>query len=221
MNVAQVCPQLNPSQVELIERYLDLLAETNAHTNLTAIRDRDEMIVKHVKDSLTALPLLTDHATVLDIGCGAGLPSLILKIANPSLIFTMVDSVRKKTDFVNDCVRKLQLTQAEALHARIEDLTLRDFDFVVARAVAPLNILVEYAMPFLKTGGALIAYKGSSYQEEILQSAHAMSVMRCEIEQTVTIPCEDYAHVLLKIVKKAESPKGYPRRKNLPRTKPL
>ena len=158
-----------------------LLTEANARFNLTAIRDLPGIIARHYADSLLAEPLFPRRARVLDIGCGGGFPCLPLALARPDLRITALDSTQKKLDFVQHAAEALELKHFRTICARAESRTLRElygeFDVVTGRAVARLNILAELAMPFLHTGGLLIAYKGAQGSEELAEAAHALQVL--------------------------------------------
>ena len=150
----------NPERAAAFNRYAEMLRERNEKINLTAITEPEEVKIKHFLDSCSAAELLPGGASVLDIGSGAGFPGLPLKIVRPDLTVTLLDSVNKKVAFMNDVVAELKLSGATAVHARIEDFPHKgEYDAVVSRAVAELTTLAEYALPFVKIGGAFIAYK--------------------------------------------------------------
>ena len=140
---------------EIYEKMYDILTEWNGKFNLTAIRSKEDFEVKHIRDSMLGLPFISGR--VLDIGSGAGFPGLVIKIEKPETDVTLIDSVRKKTDYLSFAVEALGLEGIRAVHTRIEDFTDRDFDTVTARAVAPLNVLAEYCLPFVRTGGSVVA----------------------------------------------------------------
>lgn len=156
----------------MLERLLDELLRWNRRRNLTAITDRDEALEKHLVDSLTLLPFARQAVRLLDIGSGAGFPSLPLKIACPELEVVSVDAVGKKVDFQRHVVRSFGLVGFTALHGRVETLVMREnyragFDLVTARALCPLGELVALAEPFLTPGGRLVAMKGPEGQREL------------------------------------------------------
>ena len=170
---------VDPEALPLLEGLIDELLRWNARRNLTAITDRDEVIEKHLVDSLTLLSFARQSSRLLDIGSGAGFPALPLKIVCPELEIVSVDAVGKKIDFQRHVVRRLGLQGFKAIHARVETLTEghASFDLVTARALCSLLELVALAEPFLAPGGRLLAMKGPegrrefSEQQEALQKA--------------------------------------------------
>lgn len=159
--------------------FFDILIEKNKKMNLTRITKKEDVAIKHFLDSVTAESFIPKNSKVIDIGAGAGFPSIPLKIIRDDLSFTLVDSVKKKVDFLNDTIEKLDLSKIKAIHARSEDLAhdiefREKFDVCIARAVAELNILCEYCLPFVKQGGLFIAYKSISCEEEIERAKKAM-----------------------------------------------
>ena len=176
----------NDSSFESLVR---LLAEKNRVMNLTAITEEDEIIVKHLIDSLTAAPCLPTGASVLDVGSGAGFPSLPLALARPDLRITALDATEKKIRYIQETAKALQISSLDTLSARAEAAArlknLRgSFDCVISRAVASLPVLLELCIPFLKEGGTLIAMKGAKADQEMDASAHAMEVLGCKMAET-------------------------------------
>lgn len=213
----------NPERAAAFNRYAEMLRERNEKINLTAITEPEEVKVKHFLDSCSAAELLPGGASVLDIGSGAGFPGLPLKIVRPDLTVTLLDSVNKKVAFVNDVVAELKLSGATAVHARIEDFPHKgEYDAVVSRAVAELSTLAEYALPFVKIGGAFIAYKSEKAESEAEAAASAITLLGGrirEIREAFVAP--GLTRKLIVIDKIAPTPPKYPRGKNLPRLKPL
>lgn len=215
---------LASNAVEKFERYYALLLEWNERFNLTAITDRRDVFVKHFLDSISAAPLIPQNASVLDIGAGAGFPSLPLKIARDDLSVTCVDSVNKKVAFLGAVIDELGLKNARAIHSRAEDLPKTGYDAVVSRAVASLNVLCEYCLPFVRIGGALIAYKSEKTDEELAAATNAIKILGGKVKELRDV--SDFVggettRKLIVIEKIAPSPPKYPRGKNLPRLKPL
>lgn len=216
---------LSDLQANNFFEYYSLLVEWNEKFNLTAITDFDEVIVKHFVDSLAGSNLIGNNAKVLDIGAGAGFPSLPLKIYREDINLTMLDSLNKRIIFLNEVVSKLKLKKANAIHSRAEDFAKENrecYDCVVARAVARLSTLCEYCLPFVKIGGYFIAYK-SINDEEVQSGKFAVESLGGKIEKIVKYSLGgDYGERCLLVIKKVkETPKKYPRNKNLPRLKPL
>ena len=213
----------NPERAAAFNRYAEMLRERNEKINLTAITEPEEVKVKHFLDSCSAAELLPEGASVLDIGSGAGFPGLPLKIVRPDLTVTLLDSVNKKVAFVSDVVAELKLSGVTAVHARIEDFPHKgEYDAVVSRAVAELSTLAEYALPFVKIGGAFIAYKSEKAESEAEAAASAITLLGGRIREIrEAFVAAGLTRKLIIIDKIAPTPPKYPRGKNLPRLKPL
>ena len=173
-------------QLEKLEIYCNFLLEYNSHTNLTAIKNREEVYLKHFYDSLTLVKAidLTSVDTLLDIGTGAGFPGMVLKIFFPNLQIYLVDSNNKKTKFLNELKDKLNVDKVEVINARIENITSRfinSIDVVTARAVTNLPVLVELALPLVKVNKYFIAMKGNA-QDELENSEYAITYLGGKIE---------------------------------------
>lgn len=173
-------------QLEKLEIYCNFLLEYNTHTNLTAIKNREEVYLKHFYDSLTLVKSidLTSIENLLDIGTGAGFPGMVLKIFFPNLQIYLVDSNNKKTKFLNELKDKLNVDKVEVINARIENITSRfinSIDVVTARAVTNLPVLVELALPLVKVNKYFIAMKGNA-QDELENSEYAITYLGGKIE---------------------------------------
>ena len=217
---------LTNEQIDKFKIYYNLLTEWNKKFNLTSILDEEDVLKKHFLDSAVACKFLKDTSYVLDIGAGAGFPSIPLKILNPSLKIILVDSVNKKVNFLNEVINSLDLKSVTAIHTRIEDLAHKDeyrekFDYVVARAVAQLNTLSEYSLPFLKINGKTILYKSDDIDEELKKSIKGISLLGGKIEKIEEVYFEDFSRKIVFIDKINNTPKKYPRSGNKPRTNPL
>lgn len=219
--------ELNREQGEKLEKYYKLLIEWNEKMNLTAITEPDEVIEKHFTDSLTCLEtgLLEGRKTVIDVGCGAGFPSIPLKIARPELEFTLVDSLNKRIGFLNAVIEELGLKKITAVHMRAEESgrsEYRDsFDVCVARAVASLPVLCEFCMPHVKSGGYFIAMKGKEANSEAESAKNAVSVLGGRIESVKKTSLPEAEHYNVVIKKLSETNKKYPRKPGMPGKKPL
>lgn len=213
----------NTERAAAFNRYAEMLRERNEKINLTAITEPEEVKIKHFLDSCSAAELLPGGASVLDIGSGAGFPGLPLKIVRPDLTVTLLDSVNKKVAFVSDVVAELKLSGVTAVHARIEDFPHKgEYDAVVSRAVAELSTLAEYALPFVKIGGAFIAYKSEKAESEAEAAASAITLLGGRIREIrEAFVAAGLTRKLIIIDKIAPTPPKYPRGKNLPRLKPL
>lgn len=207
-------------------QFLDRLFEWNEKFNLTAIADREDAEDKHIIDSLLGAEYVRGD-TVLDIGAGAGFPSVPLAIAMPDKRFTLADSLGKRVKFLDYIIDDLSLDNARAVHARAEDLPKTElYDTVTARAVAPLNVLVEYCLPFVKTGGVMLAYKAAGVTEELDAAAHGIEILGggepvVYSKALCTVRQETVGRTFVVIEKVRPTPKTYPRGGNKPRLKPL
>ena len=208
---------------QMYELYTDYLLEVNLHTNLTAITDPSEIEVKHFKDSLTVLDYIKENDKVLDIGAGAGFPGLPLRIEK-DFDLTLIDSVNKKVNFMNEVIEKLDLSRARAIHTRAEDFAKENresFDVVVSRAVANMATLSEYCLPFLKIGGLFIALKGPKAEEELDQAKNAIEILGGQVIKLDKFQLDDNERVNIIVKKVRACKKIYPRGKNLPKKNPL
>ena len=222
---------LTPDQVEAFERYYQQLVVWNERVNLTAITDYEEVQIRHFLDSLSCLQVLTDlapEARCIDIGAGAGFPGLPLKIIRPQLRLTLLESTGKKVRFLEHMVRKLGLQGVESIKGRAEELGRRpdhreSHDVALARAVAQLPVLLEYALPLLKLGGVFVAQKGMEIEEELVGARPAMEVLggRLKEVRAVHLPGLEAARHLVVVEKVASTPQKYPRRVGLPGKRPL
>lgn len=205
------------SQMEQFEAYHRLLAEWNEKINLTAIREPQEVALKHFADCLFGLRFLPEGARVVDVGSGAGFPGVPLKIMRPDLNVLLLDSLNKRLVFLNELIAALGLTGIETLHSRAEDSAKKElreqFDVATARAVAHLSVLSEYCLPYVKTGGIFLAYKGSSGFDEIEEAASAIRILGGVLEEKTEylLPSSDIRHTLAVIRKTKPTPAKYPR----------
>ena len=212
----------NEEFADKFEKYYQMLVEWNNKFNLTAITERNEVEVKHFADSISGQRFIDSGANVLDIGAGAGFPSLPIKIVRDDISLTMIDSVNKKVTFLNEVVKTLGIDNAGAFHSRIEDLDKnKKYDVVVSRAVAELKTLCEYTLPFVKEGGIFIAYKSEKTDEEIENAKNALQVLGGKVSEVKEVSVGELTRKLVVIKKVKPTPPKYPRGKNLPRVKPL
>lgn len=221
--------ELTPDQTASFEHYQALLLEWNRKFNLTAITDPQEMQLKHFYDSLTCLRAIPpDAQSLIDIGCGAGLPGIPLKIMLPHLKLVLVDSVGKKVEFCRMTAQELGLTDVTALHARAEDLGQdkvhrEQYDWAVARAVAPLPVLAEYLLPLVRVGGSMLAQKGASAADELKQASKAIRTLGGGAVKldAFELPVTYDQRALIQVVKEKNTPAQYPRKAGTPSKKPL
>jgi len=216
--------------IERFEAFHAILDEYNAKMDLTAVLDEDERIDRHDLDSAAPLSqgLLAPNAKVIDVGTGAGFPGMPLLILRPELEMTFLDALNKRILFLEDALKRLGL-RASTLHARAEDAARMAehremYDAAVSRAVASSATLMELTLPFVKTGGVSISWKGPGVQEEMTAAKRAAFVLGGTVRGVTPAPVprrEDWAHVLLITDKTGKTPKAYPRKAGTPNKKPL
>ncbi len=229
---------LSPRQIQQFVTHYVELVRWNQRVNLTAITDFEDVQVKHFLDSLAALPLicqelgeplpLTRPLHLVDVGSGAGFPGIPLKIAAPRLKLTLMDGTGKKVRFLEQLVAKLALSNTQVVQGRAEELGRQmayrgQFDLVTARAVAPLNTLVEYLLPLCRRGGLAIMYKGPGAAQEFVEARRAIEILGGEVVRfaPVQVPYLPEQRFILLVKKVRHTPQQYPRGQGLPRKKPL
>lgn len=210
--------ELSTQAAEQLDTYAQLLVEWNGKMNLTAITDPQGIVFKHFVDSLLLLKAveLPQGSSLIDVGAGAGFPSMPVKIVRPDLAVTMLDSLQKRLTFLEEVSRQLEL-DCTFIHARAEDggreKKLRErFDFATARAVAHLRELAEYCLPYVKVGGYFVALKGPGAQEEIAESKNAIATMGGKVEKVMQfcLP-ENSTRTIVVIRKISQTPTSFPR----------
>ena len=217
-NAAKLQKEITEKQIERFDKLAGMLIDKNKVLNLTAIIDPDGIAVKHFADSVSVSTAADIKAgtKVIDIGTGAGFPGLPLLIMAPDINLTLLDSTNKKLNYVNDAVNALGL-KARVIHGRAEDIAAKhsereQYDYAVSRAVASLNTLCEYCLPFVKVGGKFIAMKSEKTEEEVAAAANAIKTLGGELELIKDIELTDGATRKLVIIKKvASTPSKYPR----------
>ena len=219
---------LSEIQIETFWRFTEHLMKVNETTNLTAIRSIPDVIAKHYADSLTVSAMIPEGSRVLDLGCGPGFPSIPLAIARPDLTVCALDSTDKKIRFLNESAELLGLNNLKGYSGRAEDPKMRNqlkqFDIVVSRAVARMNVLSELCMPYVKIGGKLIAMKGSKGEEELAEAGNAIKILggtpkSHKLELFTDGSAE--ARCLIEVHKIKETPSIYPRQYSAIVKKPL
>ena len=221
---------LSAAQISAFESYQIELERWNQRVNLTAIREPEDVRRKLFLESLGCLLAMQGSAMdkVIDVGSGAGIPGLPLKIVRPEMRLTLVDSVGKKTKFLEHMVQVLGLEGVEILNMRAEQvgrmgMHRAQYDWALARALAPLPILVEYLLPLVKVGGKLLAQKGKDAKEEVELASKAIELLGGEFQELIAIdiPGESSRHNLVVIQKVAETPEQYPREVGVAKKRPL
>lgn len=209
--------QINEDIIDSLDKFAYMLTEKNKVMNLTAITDADGIAVKHFADSLSLLKAadIKSGAKVLDLGTGAGFPGIPLLIAKPYINLTLIDSTAKKLGFVAESIDALGL-QAEVFHTRAEEAgknkNYREkYDFVVSRAVAALNVLCEYCLPFVKVGGKFLAMKSALAEEELKNASNALNILGGRVADKFSFNLTDGERTVIIIEKVKETPAKYPR----------
>ncbi len=222
--------ELNQEKLSKFSRYKGLLKEWNEKINITTITDDIEIDQKHFLDSITPFTtgLFNGNKRVIDIGTGGGFPGIPLKIVNEDLQFTLLDSLNKRIIFLNEVIKDLNLKDIEAVHGRAEEFSRMEnyrekFHICISRAVASLDTLSEYCIPFVRVGGHFISMKGPDVDEELRISKNAISTLGGKLVEIkkVTIPQTDITHSLIIIEKIKQSSTKYPRGGGKPRKNPL
>lgn len=221
--------ELTEEQIGQFEKYYDMLIHWNEKINLTAVTDKEDVYLKHFYDSLTPLFYtdIPEGTRLCDVGAGAGFPSIPMKIVRPDIKVTIVDSLNKRINFLNELTAELSLGDMHLVHDRAENFgqyTARHmFDMVTARAVANLNTLLELCLPLVRTGGKFIVLKGKRGQAELEDSTYALDLLGGKILEThqFTLPEEDSERYILDIEKVHKTPKKYPRKPGTPNKSPL
>lgn len=218
---------LTPKQISDLDYYCHFLIEYNQHTNLTAIKEENQVYLKHFYDSLTIVKGLdlSKYHNLIDIGTGAGFPGMVLKIVFPHLNITLLDSNNKKITFLQQLAEKLNLTNINFFHGRAEEFCQKNretFEIVTARAVSNMNTLAELCLPLVKKDYYFIALKGSN-KEEIIDAQNAISILGGKIEKNIefNLPIEDSGRNIVVIKKIKNTPNVYPRRYEKIIKKPL
>lgn len=222
--------KLEKEQIDNFILYKELLEEWNQKINITTITDSFEIDIKHFVDSITPLTteFFKENIKLIDIGTGGGFPGLPIKIMREDIEVVLVDSTKKKVNFLADVIDKLGLEKIQAIHGRAEEMGRNTdyrekFDIAISRAVAQLNTLCEYCLPFVKVGGYFIAMKGPDVKEEVEEASNSIKLLGGKLIDTkvIKLPLSDITHSLIIIEKIKGTPTKYPRGGGKPRKKPL
>lgn len=222
--------ELPDGALELLNRYYEMLIDTNKVMNLTTITEYSEVVIKHFADS-AAIGCITDmngNIDVIDVGTGAGFPGIVLKIVYPQLSVVLLDSLNKRVNFLKNVITELGLTGISAIHGRAEDIARNKdyrekFDLCVSRAVANMSSLSEYCLPFVKVGGRFISYKADGCDEEVKTASKAVNIIGGKIRkiESYVIPDTDICRKFVVIDKLRNTSVKYPRKAGLPTKEPL
>lgn len=220
--------EISDKQIEKFFDYMNLLLEWNEKINLTAITEPEDIILKHFVDCATILKYIKDEDKIIDIGTGAGFPGIPLKILNEKLDITLIDSLNKRINFLNEIINKLDLKNIVAIHARAEELARNKeyrekFDIATSRAVANLSTLSEYMLPFVKKDGMVISMKGSNIEEEVKNAKKAIKILGGEIEKIDNLNLANTNNIrnIITIKKVVKTPKEFPRKAGKPSKEPI
>jgi 16S rRNA (guanine527-N7)-methyltransferase len=218
--------EIDNAKLNQLEEYYEMLVEYNKVMNLTGITEKEEVYLKHFYDSLTISKIidLNNEETLCDVGTGAGFPGIVLKIFYPNLKITLVDSLNKRINFLNDVIKKLKLQKIETVHARAEEYSknnIEKFDVVTARAVAQMNFLLEVSVPMLKIGKCFVAMKGNIENElDYSNALTRLSATQIDIIK-FKLPYEESNRTLIKVLKNKVTLKTFPRKYIEIKRKPL
>ncbi|MER0283063.1 16S rRNA (guanine(527)-N(7))-methyltransferase RsmG [Clostridioides difficile] len=220
----------NESMLEKFKKYREILVDWNQKMNLTGIEDEKEVYVKHFLDSISAVKngYIKNGMSIIDVGTGAGFPGLPLKICLEDLELTLLDSLNKRINFLEEVSRELELANIKFIHGRAEDFGKDEkyrekYDIATARAVAGLPILMEFCVPFVKVGGYFICLKGPNANLELEESQKAIDILGLEFVEKIDVelPEIDLNHNILVFKKIKETPVKYPRKAGKPAKNPI
>lgn len=216
------------NMIEQFEGYMDGVLQWNEKINLTAIKDRDEFVVKHLIDSVLCCGFseYRNAETVIDVGTGAGFPGAPLAIISPDKEFVLADSLNKRLKVINELAESLAIDNITTVHGRAEELAKNKqyrqaFDLCVSRAVANMAVLAEYCLPFIKKGGHLLAYKGPDAENEIKQAEKAVKILGGRIVRIQSTDLSGFDHNIIVIEKIKDTPAKYPRKAGTPVKEPI
>ncbi|MDO5755217.1 MAG: 16S rRNA (guanine(527)-N(7))-methyltransferase RsmG [Tissierellia bacterium] len=220
---------LENEQIQQLKKYQEMVLETNEYMNLTSITEEEEFHLKHFLDSLWPEKYVNfSDEKIIDIGTGAGFPAIPLKIHHPQLEMVLLDSLKKRLGFIDGVIEELSLDKIKTIHGRAEEVSRQkdyreQFDIAISRAVARLNTLVEWSLPFVKIGGVFIAMKGSDGLEELKEAEKGIEILGGRVKGIKEYQLEenDHQRTMIIIEKVKSCPKKYPRGGGKPVKKPL
>ena len=218
--------ELSQTQLEQLDIYARMLVKWNEIMNLTAITEPEEIETKHFLDCILTADLYNDDDSVADVGTGAGFPGMVLKIMRPNMRITLIDSLEKRLNFLNNVASELGL-KIKCIHGRAEDVGHEDglresFTVTTARAVASMNMLAEFCLPLTMVGGRMVAMKGKTADDELKLAENALNILGGTIESERSLILPDNSERQIIVVKKSfATPEKYPRRAPAIKKKPL
>ncbi len=220
--------EITDEQISKFYKYMELLVDWNNKMNLTAITEPNDIILKHFIDSITIENSIKNDSKVIDVGTGAGFPGIPLSIIRNDLKITLMDSLNKRINFLDEVIKENCLNNVDTIHSRAEELGRNkdyreQFDVATSRAVASLDVLLEYMLPFVKVGGYCICMKGSNIDEELENSKKALTLLNGKIENIIKfeLPESDYGRNIIVVKKTASTPGRYPRKPGTPSKEPI
>jgi len=218
LEVSKLGINLTIEQMDLLDKFYHELIEVNKVMNLTRITKLEDVYLKHYYDSLTLYKIypLDKKITLCDIGTGAGFPGIVLKIVFPNLKITLIDSLKKRVDYLNNLIKKLKLKDIEAIHIRAEDFSKikrEKYDVVTARAVAKTSTLLNYAIPLVKVNGSFLIMK-ANINNELEDAKDLIKKLEVKIEDVLefSLPYENSTRTLIKVIKNKKTPLIFPKR---------
>lgn len=221
---------INKKSIDELLLFRDMLLEWNKKINLTSITDNQEIFIKHFFDSATCMATgyIKDGFEVVDIGTGAGFPGLVLKIINNEINITLLDSLKKRTNYLENLVINLGLKNVEIIHGRAEEygnkVEYREkYDIALSRAVASINVLLEYCLPYIKNGGYFLCQKGPNFKDELKEAEKALKTLGGKINEVkeFILPGSDIKRNIIVIEKIHKTPAKYPRKAGKPTSNPI
>lgn len=226
----QIGISIDEDKIEKLLEFKDILLEWNEKINLTSITDEKDIYIKHFIDSATCLAsgIVKPGSRVIDVGTGAGFPGMVLKILRDDINMTLLDSLNKRVIYLEEAAKKLTIDQVGIMHGRAEEFGMKkgyreQFDIALSRAVAPLNVLCEYCLPYLKKGGFFLCQKGPSYKEELEEAKKAIEILGGVLDgiEEHQLPYSDITHYIIVIKKIENTPTKYPRKPGKPAANPI
>lgn len=220
--------QIDKDKTQKLYNYMKIILEWNKVMNLTSITEPKDIITKHFEDSLTINRYIKNNCKLIDVGTGAGFPGIPLAIFRKEINITLLDSLNKRINFLNEVIKSLELNNCMAIHGRAEDLGKNNeyreqYDVAVSRAVAPLNVLLEYLLPLVKVGGICICMKGPKIEEEINTINNALKKLGGKVEEknNIKLHNQEIERNIVIIKKISKTDMEYPRNAGIPSKKPL
>lgn len=219
---------INEYQILQLYNYMNLLIKWNEKINLTAITEPDDIILKHFIDSITINCFIEKNSKIIDVGTGAGFPGVPIKVIRDDVEMVLMDSLNKRILFLEEVINDLKLEKIVAIHNRAEDMGKnkeyrQEFDYATSRAVAPLNYLLEYMIPFIKVGGYCICMKGCNIEEELDEAQNAIFKLGGKLEkiEKIKLPQTEIERNIIIIKKVKDTPGQYPRKAGIPKKQPI